>query len=201
MARPTSLPHWTAGEPEKVLAPDSSLLDRGYIADEQPDARHFNYLFYMAFLWIKHLDEITTNISGTQDQYDAYVGPGGTHADFNALGADADIANIRRVFVRNSLALTTTQIIDFDNVEIVFANGAVVTNADDAGTAFRISSNRITLTGARFTNWSNAGDVPIELTNVSKNCVISNCSFFACQDTIQDASDSNHKFSNFVEVA
>lgn len=202
MAKPSENLTWVSDDIEaKFIKPPMELEARGYNSSEQPDHRHFNWIFRNLYQWLKHFDEAVELIEGAQSLYDAFVGPGGTHADFNALMADPSIANIKRVMVRKSMALTETQIINANDIEIHFAAGSSIVKVLGATKAFSITGNKVRFIGARFDSWSGGGDLAIELTADSKNCLVSNCLFYNCTDKITDLGTNNiQDNTNRVEV-
>lgn len=201
MSKPTESLEWVkGGNQDQLLKPDAGLENTGYSPSEQPDARHFNWVFKNLYSWISYLDSIVTNLGEAQTLYDAYVGGGGTHADFNALMADSNIANIKRVFVRRPIALDATQVINTDDIEIVFAAGASITKVTGTTKAFQLTGNKIRFKGARFDTWASPGDVCIEQTATSKNNLVSECLFYNCVKAIQDDGTNNTQLANVEEV-
>lgn len=60
MPRPTEFLDWvTSGDPSKVVDPPAGQKANGWVANQKPPARYFNWLFYQTDLWLKWFDSIS----------------------------------------------------------------------------------------------------------------------------------------------
>ena len=156
---------WTDGDAAKIQDPGSSKKLLGWVASERPPFKFFNWLFYVQDLWNKYFESVTDAFVAQGLSYDAVIAPTGTHADFNALMADGEIANIKRVLVAAPLTLSATQVINADDMVFIFKPQAIITKGGGVVVGFQITSNRVTFHDGYFKDFSTGGDIAIQMTN------------------------------------
>lgn len=163
---------WTDGDAAKIQDPGSSKKLLGWVASERPPFKFFNWLFYVQDLWNKYFEGITDTFIAQGLNYDAVVGPSGTHADINTLMLDAGIAAIKRVLVVDPLTVTANQTIDQDDMEFIFKPQAVITKGAGATIGLVLDAERITIRGGRIKDFSTGGDIGLQITANGRNCFI-----------------------------
>lgn len=131
--------------------------------------------------------------------FDAIVGTGGTHASINAVISDPNIANIKRVLVITSAALTTTQTISQDDMEFVFKAG-VVYSKSSATKGISVNANRVTLIGGRFSGFSGGSDTAIQIESGKNNNFIQGARFNTNTADITDSGTGSLLANNIQEV-
>lgn len=202
-SRPSTTPQWTDGNALKQVEPSGGKKLLGWTKSERPPFQFMNFLFYDIYNWVIWFDYLT-QLSIANIDYDAYVGTGLSgsiaFADFNALMASPNIANIKKVLVKNPMTLTTTQILSANGIEFVFHPSAVISKGVALGSnpGFRIESNRVTFSGAGvFTDFTGPA---IRIPATFKNNLIKGQRFNACTVTIDDLGDNNTMSDNIEEV-
>lgn len=203
MAKPTRKTNWTIGnsEPSVVrVEPSDAKKIEGWNVEERPAREFMNWIFHNFQEWIDYLEAQTDAFVASKLEYDAVIGIGGTHATINALMADADIANIKSVLVKDSMSLATIQVIDQPNMNFIFKAGVTVSK-DTATTGIRIDAPNVRLMRARFNGFSTGGDIAIQLTSNAKNCMILESVFKDCDTEIEDNGDNNIYANNLTEIA
>jgi hypothetical protein len=127
MAKPTEHIDWTDGAVGKVLEPSTAKKLEGFVAAEQPDARHHNWLWYKLDLWIKYLESVTDSIAGFTAVYSAFVGSSAiaTHATLAAALADPLVLNGSRILILESDSIDTEIQITKNDIIIEFLPGVI----------------------------------------------------------------------------
>lgn len=204
MAKPSSKLDWTVGNPNFgtiTIEPTAPKKETGWGINERPPRETMNWLFYNVHEWIEYFETTTDSLLGIDAAYDAVVGVNGTHATINDLMADGDIANIKRVLVTTPQTLTTTQVIDQDDMEFIFKPQAVHSQGSGLNVGIQITSDRVTIDGGRFTDFTGGGtDTPIQLTAAASNCIIRNARFNNNEVDVDDQGTNNGLFNNITEV-
>lgn len=200
MPKPASKPDWTLTNPTERTEPTPSKKESGWAINERPAREFMNWLFYNITDWIIYLEEVTDGLLGLDAAFDAIVGTDGTHATINDLMADAGIANLKRILVTTTQTLTTTQIIDQDDMEFVFKPQAVYSQGAALAVGIQITGDRVTIDGGRFTDFNGGSDIAIQLTAAAENCSIRNARFFDCDTEVDDQGSNNGLFNNITEV-
>jgi hypothetical protein len=136
---------------------------------------------------------------GTLLGWDAIVGTGGTHADINAVIADSNIANIKRVLIISSSTLTTTQTISQADMEFVFKAG-VVYSKNSATKGISVNADRVTITGGRFSGFNGGSDTAIQIESGKKNNLIHCARFNTNTADITDNGTGSMLYGNIQEV-
>lgn len=173
----------------------------GWVALERPPFEYLNFLFYRSDEWAKYLESITDELVLGGSAFDLVVGSGpGTYATINDAIAAASVGS--RIYVSIAQALTVTQVVDLDDIELTFAPGAVLTQATTLAKGLQIDAERVRVIRPRFTSWDNSSsDIPIEFTANAKNCILDNAYFFDIANTTNPVNDlgTNNSIINPVE--
>lgn len=203
MAKPTSQPAWTVGNPNfgtVTIEPTAQKKEDGWLIDERPPREFMNWLFFNIDEWITYFDGEIDVLAGLGQAFDAVIAPAGTHATINDLMADVDIASKKRVLVATAQTLTSTQVIDQDDMEFIFKPQAVHSQGAALTLGIQVDAERCTLRGGRFTDFSTGGDKAIQLTANAKNCLIVDNRFNNNSTEIDDLGSGNLLANNIVEV-
>lgn len=167
--RPSVYPDWALTGTRSN--PGGPATNTGFLPEFIPPAEWHNFLFGYMGDWVRWLDFANqTNLA--RNEYDATVGTNGTHATINALMADPGIANIYRVLVTTPQTLTSTQVINKSDIQLVFKPSAVYSKGSGLVKGISITAPRVRITGGRFTDWATAGDKAIQLEVGANNCII-----------------------------
>lgn len=166
ISKPTAYIDWNTSK-SNVIEPIAGLKTAGYVQDDIPLASNHNWIFNLLDQWSKWLEGC--------NEFDAVIGANGSHADFVALFADSNIANIRNILVIDKL--TSQQIIPstYNGKRFTFKRGAGIDPT--TGTALIIQSEDNEIIG--LTTYS--GSLGIQLTSTAKNNLISN---YRCLDAV-----------------
>lgn len=113
------------------------------------------------------------------------VGPYSTHADLNAVMADANISNIKEILVAESLTINTVQTIDQNNKRIYFAPGVTLTKGT-AASGVVVSATGVDLDRGRFSGFNGGSDVAVGYENGADNGSVFGTRFNNCTNTIVD---------------
>lgn len=203
MAKPTTTIDWTEGNPDQAtisVEPSAAKKETGWLVDERPPREFMNWLFQNIDEWIKYFDETIDTFATQSIIFDATVGPGGSHADLNALMADPDIANLKNVLVVGALAVDDIQIINVDGINITFKPKASITKNGPTGAAkgLQIDSNRVRILNGRFIGFNDAGEKGIEVNG--NNCLIQGNFFNDNTISLEDNGNNNALYANIEEV-
>ena len=131
MAKPTSKPEWTVGNPSfgtVTIEPSAGKKQTGWTAGERPPFQFMNWLFWIINDWIDYFETTTDSLIVQLGIYDAQVGTGGTHATLADLVADAAwiAGTIKNVIVTSDQALSAPITLDKDDVNLEFKPGVAV---------------------------------------------------------------------------
>ena len=203
MAKPTSKPEWTVGNPDFgtiTIEPSAAKKEAGWLPDERPPREFMNWLFNNMGEWIDFFEAEIDGFSGQSVIYDAFVGAGGTHADLNALMADPDIATLRNVLIISTLAVDDTQIINQAGMTITFKANAGITKNGPTGAVIglQIDADRVRILNGRFLSFNIAADKAIQVN--SNNCLIFGNMFNDNDTAIENLGNNNELTSNIEEV-
>jgi hypothetical protein len=203
MAKPTSKIDWTKGNPDQAtisVEPSAAKKEAGWLTDERPPREFMNWLFQNLGEWTDYFEESIEGFATQSIIYDATVGPGGSHADLNALMADADVANLKNVLVVGALAVDDIQVINVDGMNIEFKPKASITKNGPTGAAvgLQIDSNRVRILNGRFIGFNDGGEKGIEING--NNCLMMGNFFNDVTLTIEDNGNNNALYANIEEV-
>jgi len=190
--------NWTDGSVSKVTDPGSPKKLLGWEASERPNNKFMNFLFYVQDLWNKYFEDITDTFTAQGLSFDAVIAPTGTHADFNALMSDGNIANIKRVLVAAPITLSSTQTINADDMVFIFKPQAIITKGAGVNVGIQITSDRVTFHDGYFKDFDQSGDIAIQLTSAGNGHYI-NGSRFTNNDTSVDNQSSNSVLNGLIE--
>lgn len=197
MAKPASKLDWTVNNPDFATVttePTPQKKQDGWFPDEPPPREFMNWLFFNIGEWVDYFEVQTDALLALRGTYDAIISPSGTHADINAVMADADtIAGIiKRVLVMTPQVAIVKQVINIDDMFFEFKPQATFSKGAAISTGIEISSKRVTMLYGRFSGFTDAGgDEAIQLTATSRNCLISGGRFFDNSNDIDDLGVGN----------
>lgn len=203
MAKPTSKPEWTVGNPDFATVtqePSAAKKEAGWLPDERPPREFMNWLFNNIGDWIDYFEGEIDSFAGQSVIFDAFVGAGGTHADINALMADPGIATIKNVLIISTLALDNTQIINQDGMTFYFKAQAGLTKNGPTGAVkgLQIDSNRVRIINGRFLSFNAGGDIAVQVNG--NNCLIQGNMFNDNDTALDDQGANNALIGNIEEV-
>ncbi len=203
MAKPTSKPNWTVGNPDfgtVTQEPTAGEKQTGWLPNQRPPREWMNWLFFNLGEWLDYFEGVTDGLSALQSTYDVVIGVGGTHATLNDAVADAGVGENARVLVKDPVALAATQVLSKNGWELVFKPSAIYAQSGIVTPGIQITAERIKLSGCRFADFDGGSDVALELDATAKNCIIFNNSYFNCDVNIQDDGTNNALSNNINEV-
>lgn len=203
MAKPTSKPEWTVGNPDFATVtqePSAAKKEAGWLPDERPPREFMNWLFYNFGEWIDYFETEIDSFSGQSVIFDAFVGAGGTHADFNALMADPEIANKKNVIVISTLAVDNPQIINQPGMNIWFKPQAGITKNGPTGAniGLQIDADRVRIMNGRFLSFNDGGDIAMQING--NNCLAQGNMFNDNDTALDDQGNNNALVGNIEEV-
>jgi len=204
MAKPTSKPEWTVGNPDFgtiTVEPSAAKKEAGWLPDERPPREFMNWLFNNLGEWVDYFETEIDGFSGQSVIYDAFVGAGGTHADINALMADGDIATIKNVLIISTIAVDNTQIINQAGMNFTFKANAGITKNGPTGAdlGLQIDADRVRILNGRFIGFNDVGvDKAIQVN--SNNCLLFGNMFNDNDTAIENLGNNNELTSNIEEV-
>lgn len=175
-AKPTSKPDWTLSNAGVRVEPDSSYKNTGWFSNIRPPYQFMNWLFYICSAWINYFDSSIDIISSAGLAYDFSIGTGGTYPDINSAMADSAVVAGSRLLILNSLSLTTTQVVNKNNIAIDMVPGAVLTDGG-AATGVEFSGTRCRIKGGKMSGFSVAAikiDVAANYARVGEMNFVSN---------------------------
>lgn len=139
--------------------------------------------------------------SGSKE-YDAIVGDtsilGVTHATLKEALDAPEIVEGSKILVTRSENVGITPEVTKNNIEIVFKPSVTFTK-DGVDTGLLINADGCKLTGARFADFSTAGDKAIEISATRKYNIISQCRFSNCDTEIENLTGKNVAQLNIAE--
>jgi len=200
LPKPSSHINWTDGAPVKVQEPTSGKKLLGWAFKERPPFEFMNWLFFRLDEWAKYFESVTDELSIQKQEYDAVIGTGGTHADFNAYEADVNVALLKNVLITTPLTLATNQVVNQSGVRFTFKPQAIITKAVGCTKGILFTGERVTVVGGRFVGFNVAGDIALELSAATKNCLVTQASFVDCLTEVNDLGSNNSLTSNISEV-
>lgn len=197
MAKPTSKPDWTVGNPSfgtVTIEPSAGKKQTGWTSGERPPFQSMNWLFYNIHEWINYLDAVYGGI------YNAIVstGPEGTHASLSAALADPLVTSGARILVKESATLNSTIQVTKNNVRIEFAPG-VTYSKGTATTALQISADGVKVMDGRFAGFSGGGDIAILVDAGSDYCQVRDTRFASCTTEVSDLNGGLSIFGTITE--
>lgn len=203
MAKPSSKPEWTVGNPDfatVTVEPNATKKEAGWFPDERPPREYLNWLFFNINEWIEYFEGVTDLFATQGNIYDAFIGAGGTHVDVNAWQADAGIATLRNALVISTLAVDDPQVVSYDGCNLDFKPNAGITKNGPTGAVIglQITANRIRVNNGRFLGFNVSGDKAVQLTG--NNNIVHGCLFSDNDSSIDDVSETNLIGTNLVEV-
>lgn len=203
MAKPTSKPEWTVGNPSfatVTIEPSAGKKLAGWGVAERPPAQFFNWLFWIINEWIDYFETTTDSLIALQGIFDAVVGTGGTHTNFNDLVADANwiAGNIKNVIVVSTIAFDAPITIAIDDVNIVSKPGVTLAGTAAANRAFILTAARTRIMRCRFNNFNQGGDSAIELNGADYPMILQNY-FINNTATVTDTSSTDPLLAHNIE--
>lgn len=143
----------------------------------------------------------TVGITGVIE-YDAVIGDtndlGVSHETLKAALDDPAILSGAKILVTRNESIGTTPEVTKDNLEIVFKPNVTFTKGG-AVKGLIINADGVTLSGARFTEFSTVSDTAIEITGTKKFNVIEKCRFLNCDSQITGLVGKNISTNNIEE--
>jgi hypothetical protein len=108
-----------------------------------------------------------------------------THDTLQDAVDDVGVGNNQRVLVKEAFTVNTTINLSKPGWRITFAPGADYTKGS-AGTGIQLNADRLELHGARFLNFSTAGNKAVEALAGADNCRVFACNFVSCDTEVDD---------------
>lgn len=203
MAKPTSKPNWTVGNPDfatVTVEPSAAKKEAGWLPDERPSREFMNWLFNNLGEWVDYFETEIDGFSGQSIIYDAFVGAGGTHADINALMSDPAIATLKNILIVSTLAVDATQVINQDGMNFTFkANAGILKNGPTgANLGLQIDGSRVRIINGRFLSFSDGGDKAMQING--NNCLVMGNMFNSNDTAIENLGNNNELTANIEEV-
>lgn len=205
MAKPTSKPNWTVGNPSfgsVTIEPSAGKKLNGWAAAERPPHQFMNWLFYNLGEWIDYFEAETDSLQSQKGIYDASIGTNGTHANFAALVADADYLSgaIKNILVVSDQAISAPVTLALNDLNIEFKPGVALLKGIGANKGLIITGERVRIMHGRFANFSAPGDIAIELALTSKYCMVKGNYFLNNDSDVNDLGTTNLLSENIDEV-
>lgn len=203
MAKPTSKPDWTVGNPNfatVTVEPTAGKKENGFDAGERPARETFNWLFYNVDEWIDYLEGVTDNLLVLQNFYDAVVGTDGDFATLADMVADAAYTSgdIKNVLITSDQALSAPITLDQDDLNLDFKPGVSINKGGSNNKGIIVDASRVRIRGGRFANFSTASDIALEIAATASGVIVSE-NFFLNNDTdINDLGATNVVLSNNI---
>jgi hypothetical protein len=205
MAKPTSKPDWTVGNPSfgtVTVEPSAGKKLAGWAASERPPFQFMNWLFWIVNDWINYFETTTDALLVQVGIFDAQVGTGGTHATLADLVADADFISgaIKNIIITSDQALSAPVTFNKNDLNIEFKPGVAVLKGIGAIKGLILTGERIRLLNGRFANFNAGGDIAVELSAASKYCMVKGNYFLNNDTDINDLGTLNILSENIDEV-
>ena len=205
MAKPTSKPDWTVGNPSfgtVTVEPSAGKKQTGWTASERPPFQFMNWLFWNINDWIDYFETTTDSLTAIQGLYDAQVGTGGTHATLADLVADADYlaGDIKNVIITSDQALSSPVTISQPDVNLDFKPNVAIIKGIGAIKGLILDAERVRVRGGRFANFSDPGDIALELSANSQYCMVHENYFLNNDTAVNDLGATNSIVNNIEEV-
>lgn len=186
MAKPTSTPDWTVGNPSfgtVTIEPTSGKKLTGWTSNEKPPFQTFNWLLYNIDQWIKYFDGAI--VAG----FDVIVGGGNgeTHTSLANALADVAVTNGMRFLIRANETINSVIIVPTGkpNLHIEF-KPAVTFSKGTSGNGLQIQADGIRIHGGRFAGFSTAGNKAIIIDAGKKYTMIRDTRFASCDTEVDD---------------
>jgi len=199
MAKPDKHLDWTDGDAQKVVEPTTGKKLLGWTGSERPPAEFMNWLFYYQDQWNKYFDGEVDKVLASGLVYDAIVGVGGTHNTIEDVMSDPDVATLKNVLVISPFTLTSTIVINQDDMKFTFTPKATIAKGS-IGLGVQITSERVTFEGCRFLNFSGGSEEAMQLSATSKYCIVKECRFLNNDTAINDQGIGNVLTGNIEEI-
>jgi len=203
MSKPTRVSTWATSGTALKQDPGTSKQSEGW-AVEAPPVQYFNWWMNIVGQWVTWLEGEVDAMSANRKEFDAVVGVGGTHADLNAVMADANILDGSKILVIDPLSLTTTQVIDKNDLVIECKPNVIISTVTALAKGIQIDGERVSWVGGRFVGWNDGGgDIAFEFSATAKNCLLTQARFFQNSNDVNDVtvSNNNSQAANISEVA
>lgn len=191
MAKPTSTPDWTEGNPSfatVTLEPNGAKKQQGWFADEKPPFQWMNWLFWNLNQWVKYLNAAMKFQLIVSDDFDA------THSTLAAAVAAASAG--QSILVRKNETLNASVTVSTANLLIEFDPGTTYTKGS-ATTGLVVSASGVKIRGGRFAGFSTSGDKAIQIT--SNYAMIRDMRFSSCDTDIEDTIGTSSLVGNITE--
>lgn len=198
--KPTAKANWTNATPANRLEPSNGLKDTGWLPNERPPSRNFNWLQWIFGSWIDYFETVTDQFIGYQAIYSAFVGSGGlaTHATITA--ASAAVASGGRILVLDSATITTPQIISKTRQQVEFQPGVIYTKGGSSLSALQIQADYVKVLGGEFEGFSGGSDAGIRIDSGQDFCNIRGQHFRNCTLGVDDVSGTASVSATTEEV-
>lgn len=205
MAKPTSKPSWTVGNPSFgtiTVEPSAGKKQNGFDVGERPPRQFLNWLFWIVNDWINYFEETTDGLLNLQGIYDAVVGVGGDFTTLTDLLLDPDYqaGSVKNILITSDQSVSAPLTFNQNDVNLNFKPGVNIIKGIGAAQAFIIDAERVRVLGGRFANFDGAGDIGIRIDATAKYTIISQCYFLNCDTTIDDLSATSSLAQNIEEV-
>lgn len=197
MAKPTSSPKWTVGNPNfgtVTIEPSAGKKQTGWTAGEKPPHELMNWLFYNLGEWVDYLD--TVAFQG----FNAVVGTGAgaTHPTLAAALADVLVTAGSRILIKEDATINATIQVTKHNIELKFMPG-VTYSKGTATTCIQVSADGFKMYGGRFAAWSVGGDKAILIDATSDYSMIRDVRFASCDTEIDDLASTTSVLGTITE--
>ena len=190
MAKPSSKPAWTVGNPSfgtVTVEPSAGKKQNGWDIAERPARQFMNWLFFNIGEWIDYFETTTDDLIQLQGFYDAVVGPGG-FATLADLVTDADYlaGNIKNILITSDQAVSAPITISQDDLNFTFKPGVAIIKGVGAAQGLIIDADRVRINQGRFANFSDPSDIAIQILGTANYTIVSQCYFVNNDTTIED---------------
>ena len=205
MAKPTSKPDWTVGNPSfgtVTIEPSAGKKQAGWGVGERPPAQFMNWLFFNIGEWIDYFESVTDQLLTIQGLYDAVVGTGGDFATLAAMVGDAGWAagDYKNILIVSTQAIDAQINLDQDDVTIESKPGVNIVKGVGTTKGFFITGNRVRILKSRFANFNDGGDIAVEI-DAAANYTMVHDNFFLDNDSdIVDNGNLSSISNNIDEV-
>lgn len=205
MAKPTSKPDWTVGNPSfgtVTVEPSAGKKQNGWDVAERPARQFMNWLFFNIGEWIDYFETTTDGLLNLQGIFDAVVGTGGDFATLTDLVLDADYqaGNVKNILITSDQTLNAPITFDQNDLNIEAKPGVNILKGIGAAQAFIIDAERIRLNKLRFANFSAGGDIAVRIEGTAKYTIVNQCYFLNNDTEIEDNGVASSLAQNIEEV-
>lgn len=204
MAKPTSYPDWTDGNPLKQVEPGAGKKTLGWTAGEKPPFQYFNWLFYILGLWTRYFDETIEAVNAYTAIYSAIIADPirgiGTHPNtsvgFQAAIDDSTVGD--KILILDDIPMTA-QVQATRNDMMIEMHPRVDLSKSGAANGLRISAIGVRVKGGRMSGFSAGGDIAILIDAGSDYTMVSEMRFANCDTEISDLNGKGELFANISE--